>query len=178
MTDVPGQAVLTFSMTTNVSAQPAFICRWEDFCLCFEGVIAGGHSDDCRRGGFNNRHTRTGGAGGDLVRSCRCLCMNPLGVLLVFMVAGDGDLHRLSYVLQKVAFPSRAEFFEGHCALLRTSFTVSAPGFAHCAAAYHLGVGGRQRVIAAPVVGCYPEALTQRGILNTSISLQDKTRFA
>lgn len=26
----------------------------EDFCLCFEGVIAGGHSDDCRRGGFNN----------------------------------------------------------------------------------------------------------------------------
>lgn len=39
-------------------------------------------------------------------------------------------------------------------------------------------MGGRQRVIAAPVVGCYPEALTQRWILNTSISLQDKTRFA
>lgn len=32
------------------------VCRelTQHFCLCFEGVIAGGQSDDCRRGGFNN----------------------------------------------------------------------------------------------------------------------------
>lgn len=48
------------------------VCRelTRDFCLCFEGVIAWGQSDDCRRGGFNNcgsnKERRSGQTGGNM----------------------------------------------------------------------------------------------------------------
>lgn len=183
MTDVAVQAVLTLSVTTNVPAQPTFICVWEDFSLCFEGDIALGHSDDCRRGGFNNRHTRTAGAGGSLMHGGRRLG-RPLHPLWFFFVRLAGEEegregHGLSCTLVRVAFPSRADLTEGHCAHLRTSFTVAAPGFAHRAAAHVPGDGGRQRVLAASRLGRYQEALSLLSWrLNTSIPLQDITGLA
>lgn len=48
------------------------------------------------------------------------------------------------------------------CAHLRTSFTVAAPGFAHRAAAHLLGEVGGQRMLAAPRLGRYQEALVSR----------------
>lgn len=44
------------------------------------------------------------------------------------------------------------------CAVLRTSFTVTAPGFAHCAAAHLLREVGWQWVLTAPALGHYQEA--------------------
>lgn len=158
VTDVAVQAVLTLSAPTNVPAQPAFICLWQDFSLCFEGVIAGGHSDDCRRGGLNDRHTRTAGAGGSLLHSSRRL-WRPLRPLWFLRLVGEDD--SLSYILEKVAFPSRADLHEGRCAHLRTSFTVAAPSFAHRAAAHLLGDLGRQRVLAASGLGRHQEAPSQ-----------------
>lgn len=49
------------------------------------------------------------------------------------------------------------------CAHLRTSFTVTAPGFAHRAAAHLLGEKRRQRVFAAPGLRHHTEALALLG---------------
>lgn len=45
------------------------------------------------------------------------------------------------------------------CAHLRTRLTVGSPGFANGAAAHLLGQVGGQCMLAAPWLGCYPEAL-------------------
>lgn len=52
----PLQKELSTSLKQNRCLSQSEVCRelTQDFCLCFEGVIAWGQSDDCWRGGFND----------------------------------------------------------------------------------------------------------------------------
>lgn len=72
------------------------VCRelTRDFCLCFEGVIAWGQSDDCRRGGFNNcGSNKERGRGQTLGGNMTCWALFPIFSSTFWPHMGTASLH-------------------------------------------------------------------------------------